>query len=247
MINIYIFASVFVVSLISLVGIIALAVKIEKLKKALMFLVSFSAGSLIGGSFLHLLPELIEEEKFNLNSSFYIIGGILLFFVLEKILHWRHCHIPTCDDHPHHLAAINLVGDGLHNLLDGIIIATAFFINPTTGIATTIAVILHEIPQEIGDFGVLIYAGLSKFKAIIYNLLSALTAILGAALAIIFQNTMENFIDIAVPLTIGGFIYIATADLIPELKKETSVISSSKQFIGIILGVSLMGLLLLME
>jgi len=247
MINIYIFASVFVVSLISLVGIIALAVKIEKLKKALMFLVSFSAGSLIGGSFLHLLPELIEEEKFNLNSSFYIIGGILLFFVLEKILHWRHCHIPTCDDHPHHLAAINLVGDGLHNLLDGIIIATAFFINPTTGIATTIAVILHEIPQEIGDFGVLIYAGLSKFKAIIYNLLSALTAILGAALAIIFQNTMENFIDIAVPLTIGGFIYIATADLIPELKKETSVISSLKQFIGIILGVSLMGLLLLME
>jgi len=247
MTNLYIFTSVIIISLISLAGVITLAVKVEKLKKILMFLVSFSAGSLIGGSFLHLLPELIEEEKFNLNSSLFIIAGILLFFVLEKILHWRHCHVPTCDDHPHHLASINLIGDGLHNLLDGIIIAAAFFINPATGIATTIAVALHEIPQEIGDFGVLIYAGLSKLKAILYNLLSALMAIVGAGIAILFQNTTENFIDIAIPLTIGGFIYIATADLIPELKKEDSLSSSLKQFIGIILGISVMGLLLLME
>jgi len=247
MTNIYIFISVAVISLISLAGVITLAIKAEKLKKILMFLVSFSTGSLIGGSFLHLLPELIEEEKFNLNSSLFIIAGIILFFILEKILHWRHCHIPTCNDHPHHLASINLVGDGLHNLLDGIIIAAAFFINPATGVATTIAVALHEIPQEIGDFGVLIYAGLSKTKAIIYNLLSALMAVIGAGLAIIFHNTTENFIDIAIPLTIGGFIYIAMADLIPELKKETSLSSSLKQLIGIILGIGLMGALLLLE
>ncbi len=247
MATLYIFTSVLIVSLISLVGVIGLAVKTEKLKKILMFLVSFSAGSLIGGSFLHLLPELIEEEKFTLNSSVLIIGGMLLFFVLEKILHWRHCHIPTCDEHPHHLAGINLVGDGLHNLLDGVIIAAAFFISPSTGIATTVAVALHEIPQEIGDFGVLIYAGLTKTKAIIYNLLSALMAVIGAWLAIIFQNTTEHFIDIAVPLTIGGFIYIATADLIPELKKEDSFSSSIKQLIGIILGIGVMALFLLME
>jgi len=247
MVNIYIFTSVIIISLISLVGAITLVINIKKLKKILMFLVSFSAGSLIGGSFLHLLPELIEEEKFNLNSSLLIIGGILLFFILEKILHWRHCHIPTCDDHPHHLAMINLVGDGLHNLLDGIIIAAAFFINPATGIATTVAVALHEIPQEIGDFGVLIYAGLSKLKAIFFNLLSALTAIIGVGIAILFQNYTENFTAIAVPLTIGGFIYIATADLIPELKKEDSLLSSLKQFIGIILGIGIMALFLLME
>lgn len=247
MTNIYIFTSVTIISFISLVGAITLAVKAEKLKKILMFLVSFSAGSLIGGSFLHLLPELVKEGKFNLNSSLFIIGGILLFFVLEKILHWRHCHVPTCDDHPHHLAGINLIGDGLHNLLDGIIIAAAFFINPATGIAATVAVALHEIPQEIGDFGVLIYAGLSKFKAIMYNLLSAFMAVVGAGIAIIFQNTTENFIDIAIPLTIGGFIYIATADLIPELKKEESFLSSLKQFIGIILGIGVMALFLLME
>ncbi|PIR92829.1 ZIP family metal transporter [Candidatus Falkowbacteria bacterium CG10_big_fil_rev_8_21_14_0_10_43_10] len=247
MTNIYIFSSVIIVSLISLIGVIALVVQIERLKKILMFLVSFSAGSLIGGAFMHLLPELIEEKKFTLNSSLLIISGILLFFILEKFLHWRHCHIPTCKEHPHHLAMINLVGDGMHNLLDGVIIAASFFINPTTGIATTIAVALHEIPQEIGDFGVLIYAGLSKLKAIAYNLISALTAILGAGIAIVFQNYTEGFTEIAVPLTIGGFIYIATADLIPELKKEDSLLSSLKQFIGIVLGIGVMALLLLNE
>lgn len=115
---------------------------------------------------------------------------------------------------------MNLVGDGLHNFIDGIVIASAFFINPMIGLSTTVAVVLHEIPQEISDFGVLIYAGYSRAKALLFNFLSALTAVLGAIIAIFLHNTTENFINIAIPLTAGGFIYIATADLIPELKKK---------------------------
>ncbi len=244
----YIFISVFIVSLISFVGAICLALNIEKLKKIIFFFVSFSAGSLLGGAFLHLLPEIIEENNgLSLKISLLIITGILIFFILEKFICWRHCHVPTSKDHPHHLAVMNLVGDGLHNIIDGMIIAASYFISIEIGVATTIAVALHEIPQEIGDFSVLIHAGLSRAKALLFNFLSALTAVVGAIITIIFYNYIENFIQIIIPLTIGGFIYIATADLIPELKKEESIPSSLKQLVGLILGIGVMLGLLLLE
>lgn len=247
MVILYIFLSVIVVSLISLIGIVYLALKPTTLQKALFWLISFAVGTMLGGAFIHLLPELLEAEISALTISLSILGGILIFFILEKIIHWRHCHMPTSADHPHALAYMNLVGDGLHNFLDGVIIAGAYLINPLTGLAATLAVIFHEIPQEIGDFSVLIYAGMKRSRALVYNLLSALTAILGAAAAIYFNSFTQNLTIYIDALAVGGFIYIAVGDLLPELKKETCFKESCRQIIGIIAGVIIMALLLFLE
>jgi zinc and cadmium transporter len=212
----------------------------------LFFLISFSAGALLGDAFIHLIPE--SFESFNsLTISFSILGGILVFFILEKIIHWRHCHMPTSKEHVHSLGKMNLIGDAFHNFLDGIIIATSYLISIPLGIATTIAVILHEIPQEIGDFGVLIYAGYSRKKALLYNILISLTAILGGILGIVLGKYITAFSGIMIAFTAGGFIYIGASDLIPELKKETSFKKTSIQIFGILLGIALMALLILLE
>jgi zinc and cadmium transporter len=166
-----------------------------------------------------------------------------MFFVLEKFIHWRHCHIPTSKSHPHPLAFMNLVGDGLHNLIDGMIIGGAYLASTALGVTTTIAVILHEIPQEIGDFGVLLHAGLKKTKALFYNFLSALTAVIGVIISITIGTMLENYLLFLLPLTAGGFIYIAGSDLIPELHKECEVSKSFIQFIWLILGIGVMLLL----
>jgi zinc and cadmium transporter len=235
----YTFLSVIIVSLLSFVGALSLALNPEKLKKITMFFVSLSAGTLLGDSFFHLLPEAIEKSD-SFSLWFMVISGIIVFFVLEKIICWRHCHIPTSAEHPHHLGLMNLVGDGLHNLIDGIIIAGSFLINPALGVATTIAVIAHEIPQEIGDFGVLIHAGYSRRKALFLNFLSAITAILGAFIALLIGQQIENFSTFIIPFTAGGFIYIATADLIPELKKESHPLKSLGQLLAILVGLGIM-------
>jgi zinc and cadmium transporter len=232
--------SVFIVSIVSLVGIFTLAIKERRLKRILLFLVSFSAGSLFGAAFLHLLPEAFEGYGLNMQVPLYVISGILLFFVLEKFIYWRHCHIPTSKQHPHPVAFMNVVGDSLHNLIDGMIIAGAYLAGPALGITTTIAVILHEIPQEIGDFGVLLHAGLTKYKALLFNFLSALTAFIGAIISLVVGVHIEGYLLFLLPLTAGGFIYIAGSDLIPELQKETSPSKSFLQLIFIVLGILVM-------
>lgn len=232
--------SVSIVSVLSLVGIFTLAVKKDKLEKVLLFFVSFSAGALFGGAFLHLLPEAVEEHGFGLQVSLYLILGILVFFVLEKFIHWRHCHIPTSKAHPHPLAFMNLMGDGLHNLIDGMIIGGAYLASFPLGISTTIAVILHEIPQEIGDFGVLLHAGLSRAKALFFNFLSALMAVVGVFISLLIGANLEGYLLFLLPVTAGGFIYIAGSDLIPELHKESSASKSFMQFLFIVLGVLVM-------
>jgi len=238
--NLYIILSVIIVSLISVIGILFLLLKKRFLNKILLFLVALSAGSLLGGAFIHLIPELIEEGAFTLTTSLLILAGIIFFFVIENFIHWRHCHIPTSKSHPHSLGIMNLIGDGIHNLIDGMIIAAAYLINIPLGIATTLAVIFHEIPQEIGDFGVLIYAGFSKFKALMFNFLSALTALIGAIIVILFSGTFENFAHIMIPIAAGGFIYIAGSDLIPEIHKNQEKHFSIKNLIAIILGILIM-------
>lgn len=233
--------SVLVVSLISLIGIITFALNNKKLRKMLLLLVSFSAGSLFGGAFIHLLPEATERIGFKLELSLYILAGILFFFVLEKFVHWRHCHVPTSKSHPHPLGMMNLVGDGFHNLIDGMIIAAAYMASVQTGIATTMAVILHEIPQEIGDFGVLIHAGYSKVKALFFNFLSAITSVIGAIIVLVIGAKSGNFVNALLPFTAGGFIYIAGSDLIPELKKECTNLSNGiQQFLALALGILIM-------
>jgi zinc and cadmium transporter len=233
--------------LLSLVGILFIFLKKNTLDKFLMFFVSLSVGSLLGGAFLHLIPEAFGEGGFSLNISFLILLGIVIFFVIENFIHWRHCHIPTSKDHPHHLGTMNLIGDGLHNIIDGLVIAAAYFVNIPLGIATTLAVVIHEIPQEIGDFGVLLYAGFSKKKALFFNFLSALMAMVGAIMGIIFSQHSAVFAYIIVPIAAGGFLYIAGSDLIPEIHKDQEKGLPLKNLGGIILGIFLMYLLDLLE
>jgi zinc and cadmium transporter len=234
------------VSLISLIGIVTISIKTDRLKKILIYMVSFSAGALLGDAFIHLLPEL-AEEGLSLRYSITILIGVLLFFSLEKIVHWRHCHMPITKEHVHPFAYMNLLGDALHNFIDGLIIAGSYLINMSAGIATTIAVILHEIPQEIGDFGVLVHGGFSKGKAIFLNFITALTAVFGVIFALLLNKYVGNIEGYLISLAIGGFLYIAGSDLIPELHKETKISTSVIQILTFILGVIVMISLLLLE
>ncbi|MFH1761000.1 MAG: ZIP family metal transporter, partial [bacterium] len=242
----YTLLSVLIVSAASLVGIFTISLRMDLLKNILIYMVSLSAGALLGGAFLHLLPE-AAENGFSLNISVSLLAGILLFFIMEKIIRWRHCHHITCDDHPHSLAAMNLFGDAFHNFIDGAFIAGSYLISIPLGISITLAVVFHEIPQEIGDFGVLVYAGFSRAKALVFNFLIALTAVLGALTVLLLNIEAEAISQILVPFTAGGFIYIATSDLIPELRKDISPIKSIFQLLFILIGIGIMWLLLFLE
>ena len=243
----YTLISVLVISLLAFIGIVSLTVNAKRLKTVLVYLISFSAGALFGDAFIHLLPEVVESYGFSLIVSLGVLGGILIFFVLEKIIHWQHCHLPITEEHIHPFAYMNIIGDALHNFIDGIIIAASYVISIPAGLATTLAVALHEIPQEIGDFGVLIYGGFSRSKALILNFISALTAVLGAVLALWATTVVEQIEMFLVPIAVGGFIYIAGSDLIPELHKETRLQRSIMQIIAFLLGISVMSALLLLE
>ncbi len=247
MIWIYSLLSVLAVSLVSLAGLLTLSLKIEKLKKFLLFFVSFSAGALIGDAFIHLIPEAVEQSGFGLTISISLISGILLFFVLEKFIHWRHCHHPTCKEHPHPFAYMNLVGDAFHNFIDGAVIAGSYLVSIPLGFATTIAVLLHEIPQEIGDFSVLIHGGFKVKKALIMNFLTALTAVLGCITSLFIGSMIDNYTIFLIPFTAGGFIYIAGTDLMPELHKETAWKKSLVQLAGILLGTAVMFAFIFLE
>lgn len=247
MIWLIVLGSVVIVSLISLIGLLGFQTDNEKMRPFLLVLVSFSAGALLGDVFIHLLPEAVEKNGLSLPLSLWILGGILVFFILEKFIHWHHCHLPEAHQHIRPFAFMNLVGDGLHNFIDGAMIAGSYLISLPLGFATTIAVVLHEIPQEIGDFGVLIHAGLQKSKVIFLNFISALTAVLGAVIVLGFSVSSAAVTEILTPFTVGGFIYIAGTDLIPELHKETNPVSSLIQLISFIGGIAVMLALLLLE
>ncbi len=240
MINFYIFTSILAVSLVSLLGMLLLAGDRRRIKSVIFFLVSVSAGSMIGGAFFHLLPEAVGIHPEGLRVWVSLTLGFVAFFVLEKLICWRHCHIPTSHEHPHELGIMNLVGDGLHNLIDGMVIAGAYMASLPLGAATTLAVVLHEVPQEISDFGVLLYAGYTKKRALVLNYASAATAFLGGAAGIFLASRSEDFLAFILPFTAGGFIYIASADLIPELKKENAIGKSMKQLAGILFGIGIM-------
>lgn len=246
MYDVWLFAlgSAFFVSILSFIGVIALCLNMDTLRRVLLFLVSFSVGALFGDAFIHLLPKAVEAQGFTLEISLYVLGGILFFFVLEKFVFWRHCHVPTSRSHPHSFAYMNLVGDGFHNFIDGMIIGGSYMVSLELGVATTIAVVLHEIPQEMGDFGVLVYAGYTRVKALFFNFLTALTAVLGVVLILLLGSWVQGATDFLVPFTAGGFIYIAGSDLIPELHRETSGVKSVVQFVGFLSGIAIMLLLL---
>ena len=206
------------VSLISLIGILAFIIKDDLLQKIIIFLVAFAAGGLIGGAFLEIIPEAALHISDVTQLFLYVVLGYMLFFILEKYLHWRHCHEADCK--VHRFTYLNIIGDVVHNFSDGLIIGAVFLIDIKLGIATTLAIIFHEIPHELGNFSVLVYGGFSKTKALFFNFLSSLFAIAGTIVGYYSAGNIKGFSYILLPLAAGGFIYIASCDLIPELHKE---------------------------
>ncbi len=239
MVLFWILASTFLVSLISLVGILTLALKDNLLHKIIFCLIGFSAGALIGSAFLHILPEAIQTSN-SLFVFYCLILGIILFFLMERYLHWRHCHDKDC--HIHAFTYLNLFGEAFHNFIDGIAIAASFIISIKLGVATTLAIIFHEIPKELGNFGVLIYGGFSRKRALLYNFISALMAILGAITGYFISDFAHGFSHFIMPLTAGGFIYIAMSDLIPEVHKENNQRRATLAFISFLLGIVFMAI-----
>lgn len=232
----YILSASLLTSLGAVIAIFILTIKKELLDKILLFLVSASTGILLGATFFDLLPKALEflptEKVFLL-----VVISFIIFYFLEKVLHWRHCHKGHCDIHT--FGYMNLIGDSIHNFIDGMIIAATFLIDIRLGITATFAILFHEIPQEIGDFGVLLYAGIKKGRAILLNLMTALFSILGAVVGYFLSFYIETLTFYLLPFAAAGFLYIATSDLIPEIRKEEnlkrSVISFACFLTGIIL------------
>ncbi|MFA6078816.1 MAG: ZIP family metal transporter [Candidatus Omnitrophota bacterium] len=225
------------VSLISLIGVVSLLFNEKFLRKLLILLIGFSAGGLIGGAFLNLLPESLEHCRDIREVFVYVIAGFILFFILEKYLFWRHCHDDKCSIHT--FTYMNLVGDAVHNFADGLVIGASFLADINLGVVTTIAIIFHEIPQEIGEFGVLIYGGFTRAKALFYNFLSALTAVVGTLVGYYFAHTVTGFSNIIMPIAAGGFIYISCCDLIPEIHKQKDIRKSGLSMIAFVVGILL--------
>lgn len=236
----YTIGATLLVSLVSLVGILFLSWNKKRLQKIIFILVSLAVGALFGDAFFHLIPESNSLHTDPHVTGNMVVLGILMFFVLEKFLLWRHDHSVKVTKHQiKPLGIMSLAADGVHNFIDGVLIGASFMVSPELGITTTLAIILHEIPQEIGDFGVLIHSGFSVRKAIWLNLATALTAVLGAVLILIVGKQVENLVNYIVPLAAGGFIYLAGSDLIPELKKENSFKKSLLQIACISAGLLL--------
>lgn len=253
--------SVSLISIVSFIGVAALAVNARLLKNIIFVLVSLAVGALLGDAFIHLIPNSFAESSNTTYTGGLIIAGVLIFFIVEKLLHWHHLH----SDHEHDTETLHdgrrhlpghtihptgymiLASDGFHNFLDGIIIGISFLAGVEIGIASTVAIILHEIPQEIGDFGVLLHSGFSRGKALLLNFASALLAVLGGVLALVLGSTVEAFVPFIVPVAAGGFLYIATADLIPELRKHARISQAVIQLAAIIVGVAAMVALIPVE
>jgi zinc and cadmium transporter len=235
----YAIGSVVLVSLFSLVGILLLLLREKILNYVVILLVSFSSGSLFGNAFIHLLPETVERNGFTVWVSIYTLSGIAGCFVVEKFVHWRHVHSPAHEE-VEAFAYMNLLGDAVHNLLDGVVIVSAYALDISVGVATTIAILFHEIPQEMGDFGVLVHGGLSRKKALFFNFVTALTALIGALLTMVLINFAQQLTVFLIPFSAGTFIYIAGSDLIPQLHKENEIRDSLLQLVFFSLGISVM-------
>lgn len=237
---IWILLSTIAISIISLVGIATLAFRDKPLKKIVMFLVALSAGALIGGAFLHIIPESLSF--FSMEAVFILVlTGFGVFFCIEHYLKWRHCHEKDCKIHS--FAHMSLFGEAIHNTADGLIIAAAFITSIPVGISATIAVAIHEIPQELGDFGVLVHGGYKKSKALLFNFLVALTAILGGIFGYFFTSITQISLASLLPIAAGGFIYIAASDLIPEMRKEKNMKRSTLQLLVFLIGIITMYIL----
>lgn len=214
----YIIIATMILSIVSLVGIFFISMREELLKKIIVKLVTFATAVLLGGAIFHLLPEAFKS---NINASFWVLAGIIVFFILEKFLFWRHCHEGVCEIHP--VRYLNLIGDGIHNFMDGSVIAAAFVVNFKLGATISIIALAHEIPQEIGDFGILVHGGFTRAKALMYNLICAMTCILGGILTYFFATKVNNITPILIAFAGGNFLYMSLVDLLPEFRKSDTI------------------------
>lgn len=243
----YSLLSVGLVSLISLVGVLSILLGGRRLDRLLPLLISLAVGALLGDALVHLLPKAFQDSASPSLTSLYVLLGILLFLLLERYLHWHHEHHAQPGSPVHPVAYINLVSEGAHNFLDGVIIGASYLVSAPIGLATTLAVLLHELPQELGDFGILVHAGLTPRRALLLNLLAALLAVVGALISLLLGPAVTDYAQFMLPFIAGGFIYIAGADLIPELHHEHGLPGSLAQLAMILTGVGLMYLVLYVE
>lgn len=242
----YMLVSVTVVSLVSLIGISLLALSHKTFHQLVFLLVALAVGALFGDSFLHLIPEAFRDPSRTTASSFYILLGILIFFGLENFLHWRHQH----SDEVHAIEPygyLNILADAAHNFIDGLIIGASYLAGVKMGLATTLAVLLHEVPHEFSNFGILVRSGFTRWRALFLNFLTALAALLGGLLAWWVGVNSGNFIQFLIPLTAGGFIYIAGSDLVPQLHRDVKTFKALSQLLAILAGVGLMYLVKVLE
>jgi zinc and cadmium transporter len=237
---VWIIGSTVFVSLISLIGVFTLALREKYLEKILLTLVALASGALMGGAFIHLLPEAIEKTD-GQPVFLWVLVAFVAFFIVEKVFQWRHCHKEKCDVHT--FGHMTLLGDGVHNFIDGLIIAAAFVESTGLGIVVTAVVVLHEVPQEIGDFGTLLYSGFKKRRALFMNFLSGVTAVAGGVIGYFWASSSENFINILIPFAAGGFIYIGASDLLPEIRKTTKIKESVGTMVMFILGIAVIYLM----
>ncbi len=234
----YIIIATVIDGLAALVGALTLSLKKDAFDKVMMVLVAFSAGALIAGAFFHIMPESLEKGVEPVHLFIIVIFGFVVFFIFEKFLFWHHCHNEECSVHPY--TYLILFGDGIHNFIDGLIIAASFLIDIGFGIITTFVIISHELPQELGDFAVLVHGGMKVKKALTYNFLSQLTAVLGGIVGFFIGRSIETFVPFILPFAAGGFIYIGASDLIPQLHDEKSMKKSIFSFVLFVVGVLLM-------
>lgn len=206
-------------------------------------LISFAIGALLGAAFLEVLPHAVESASSVETAAATVLIGILVFFVLEKLVLWRHCHEESCEGHESAVidhgrsGLLILIGDTFHNFVDGILIAAAFMESVPLGIVTSFAIIAHEIPQEVGDFLILLHSGYSRAKAFLYNLLSSIATLVGALLAYWTLSAMQGVIPVVLALAAASMIYVAVADLIPGLHKRPELAATVQQVLLIGLGI----------
>jgi len=199
------------------------------------YLISYATGTLLGAAFLGMIPAALAEAPVRA-ILITVLAGMVLFFVLEKLVLWRHCHNSDCEVHGQ-AAPLILIGDAFHNFVDGAVIASAFLVSVPLGVATAIAVIAHEVPQEVGDFAILLDSGYTRSKALVLNTLSAAATLPGALVAYFWLADARELVPYVLALSAASFIYIATADLVPTLHQRISLRDSLRQITLLLLGI----------
>ncbi len=240
----YIFISTMAISFLAWIGALCYLFKSSMVEKILPYLISFAAGTLMGGAFLHLLVESLIESGIRIEIFIWLLTGFSLFFLIEQILNWHHHHIPL-KSKKKPVTYMILIADGLHNFIGGLAIGGSFLIDIRAGLTTALIEAVHEIPQELGDFGILLYGGWKRPKALLANFLSALSIIPGGILSFYFSESFNT--GFLLPFAGGNFLYIAASDLIPEIKGSQNLMENLLFFTAFIIGVFFILVLKMME